>query len=121
MIVDTLRELEAARARLAALEASVAGEMENELAALPGRYGFTTAREFIRAVRAAAVVRRSPRRGGRPRTRAKITETTRVHVKQLAQAGKTGAYIASKVGISLPSVQKIKKALGLVRKRKFGR
>jgi hypothetical protein len=32
--------------------------------------------------------------------------------------GKTGAQIAAAVGISLPSVQNIKKALGLVRKGK---
>ena len=33
-------------------------------------------------------------------------------------AGKTGAAIAKSVGISLPSVQNIKKALGLVQARK---
>jgi len=39
-------------------------------------------------------------------------------VKKLAKAGKTGSAIAEELGISLPSVQNIKKALGLVKARK---
>jgi hypothetical protein len=44
-----------------------------------------------------------------------ITDETRAKVKALVEAGKTGAEIAAEVGISLPSVQNIKKALGLVK------
>ncbi len=50
--------------------------------------------------------------------RAVITDDTRAEVKKMVQAGKTGSEIAKAVGISLPSVQNIKKALGLVEKRK---
>jgi DNA-binding CsgD family transcriptional regulator len=39
-------------------------------------------------------------------------------VKKLVAAGKTGNEIAEALSISLPSVQNIKKALGLVQKRK---
>jgi transposase len=39
-------------------------------------------------------------------------------VKKLVQDGKTGSEVAKLVGISLPSVQNIKKALGLVKERK---
>ena len=67
-------------------------------------------------------VRRDPqlRAGGKRqrRRRAKITNETRTQVKKLVEAGKTGAEIAKTVGISLPSVQNIKKALGLVQSRK---
>jgi DNA-binding CsgD family transcriptional regulator len=38
-------------------------------------------------------------------------------VKKLVGAGKTGSEIAKSLGISLPSVQNIKKALGLVKSR----
>jgi DNA-binding CsgD family transcriptional regulator len=38
----------------------------------------------------------------------------RAEVKKLFEAGQTGAEIANAVGISLPSVQNVKKALGLV-------
>jgi DNA-binding CsgD family transcriptional regulator len=37
-------------------------------------------------------------------------------VKKLVKAGKSGSQIAKAVGISLPSVQNVKKALGLVKK-----
>ncbi len=47
-----------------------------------------------------------------------ITDDTRAEVKKLVEAEKTGAEIAKALKISLPSVQNIKKALGLVRKQK---
>jgi transposase len=42
---------------------------------------------------------------------------TRARVKKLVQAGKSGSQIAKAVGISLPSVHNIKKALWLVKSR----
>jgi len=39
-------------------------------------------------------------------------------VKKMTEAGKTGSNIAAALKISLPSVQNIKKALGLVKARK---
>lgn len=134
MVTDKLKELEAARAKLASLEQSIAGELNKELASLPAKYGFQSADEFIQAVRAAAGGGRGKRRGrplgggakaaakpaagGRKRrTRAVITDETRAQVKKMVGDGKTGAEIAKGLGISLPSVQNIKKALGLVKKR----
>ena len=55
--------------------------------------------------------------GGRRRKRAKITDAMREEVKKMVEAGKTGSEIAKAVGISLPSVQNIKKQLGLVKAR----
>lgn len=46
-----------------------------------------------------------------------ITDETRAQLKKLVEAGKTGSEIAKSLKISLPSVQNIKKALGLVKKR----
>lgn len=128
MITAKLKELTATRAKLASLEQSIASELNAELAALPGRYGFSDASSFIAAVTAATDGRRSRR--GRPpgagkkdpspkrRKRAKITDAMRAEVKKLVEAGKAGGAIAKAVGISLPSVQNIKKALGLVKKGK---
>lgn len=121
-----LKELETARAKLASLEESVRAELNKELASLPAKYGFNTAEEFVDAVRSATGLRTRGR--GRPagstnangkkrRHRAVITDETRAQVKKLVEAGKTGSEIAKTVGISLPSVQNIKKALGLVKKR----
>lgn len=125
MVTDKLKELDAARAKLASLEQSIAAELNKELAALPGKYGFSTTKEFLAAVQAAAGGRRgragkakAAKGGGRKRrTRAVITDETRAQVKKLVDAGKTGAEIAGALKISLPSVQNIKKALGLVKKR----
>ncbi len=129
MVTDKMKELEAARAKLAALEQSIQGELHKELAGLPTKYGFASAEDFLAAVRAAtgAKVRRGRKPGkagagkGAPgkkrRKRAVITEATRGEVKKLVEAGKTGSEISKTLGISLPSVQNIKKALGLVKKR----
>ena len=139
MVTDKLKELEAARAKLATLEQSIADELNKELAALPARYGFASTSEFVSAVNAATggggPGRRGRRRGRPPgsaaktagatakgggrkrRTRAVITDETRAQVKKLVDAGKTGAEIAQTLKISVPSVQNIKKALGLVKKR----
>jgi hypothetical protein len=121
MISDQLKQLALAREKVAALEATIAAERRRELSRLPGRYGFENASDFIQAVRAAGETRR-----GRPaspgskqrRKRAVITDDTRAEVKKLVKAGKTGNEIAKAVGISLPSVQNVKKALGLVEARK---
>ena len=132
MVTDKIKELAAARAKLASLEQSIADQLNKELAGLPAKYGFASADDFLRAVQAATGV---SRRRGRPpgtgatgkggrggpgrkrRSRAVITDETRAQVKKLVGEGKTGADIAKTVGISLPSVQNIKKALGLVKKR----
>lgn len=153
MVPDKIKELEAARAKLASLEESIQAELNRELAQLPVKYGFASTDEFINAVRSAGGSgggsggggRGRPGRRGRPpgssnnaassakssnagaatkggagrkrRKRAVITDDTRNQVKKLVEGGKTGAEIAKSLGISLPSVQNIKKALGLVKRR----
>jgi DNA invertase Pin-like site-specific DNA recombinase len=132
MVTDKLKELEATRAKLATLEQSIAEELSKELASLPAKYNFDSADAFIEAVRSATGARgsrgrrrgrpagsgrRGPKPGGKRRTRAVITDETRAQVKKMVDAGKTGAEIAESLKISLPSVQNIKKALGLVKAR----
>ena len=125
MIANKLKEIEAARAHIASLEKSIAKELTSELAALPANYGFSTVKAFAKAVKAAVgggdKVRgaaKSKTSGGKNRTRAVITDETRANVKKLVEEGKSGAAIAEELGISLPSVQNIKKVLGLVKARK---
>jgi DNA-binding NarL/FixJ family response regulator len=122
---DKIKQLLVLKQRAAALEADVAAERTHALASLPNEYGFDSVDTFIAAVRAAGGAgdaSRKPSSTG-PKTtkrkrRVKITNETRAEVKKLVRDGKTGAQIAKQVGISLPSVQNIKKALGLVQKRK---
>jgi len=124
MVTNKLKELQAARARIASLEQSIANELQVELAALPAKYGFASAAAFAAAVKAAGKGRKrgaakaaTGGAGGKRRKRAIITDATRASVKKMVEAGKTGAEISKGLGISLPSVQNIKKALGLVKKR----
>ncbi len=128
MVTEKLKELEAARAKLASLEQSIAAERSAELAALPEKFGFGSPAEFLAAFKAATGTV-GAKRGRKPgkakaaasksgrKARVPITDEIRAQVKKLVDAGKSGAEIAKAVGISVPSVQNVKKALGLVKKR----
>jgi hypothetical protein len=133
MVINKIRQLEATKVKLADLERTVARELRVELAGLPAAYGFGGLRDFLDAVRQASKggrgragrkpAKASGRKPGKPakgrrRRRAVITDATRAGVKKLVEAGKTGGQIAKALKISLPSVQNIKKALGLVKGRK---
>ena len=124
MITSKLKQLDAVRAKLAHLEKTVETELRQELATLHEQYGFSDVKAFFKAVRASAGG--GIRKAGRPkktavapkiRKRAKITAAIRARVKKLVKSGKSGAQVAKAVGISLPSVQNIKKAAGLVKAR----
>jgi hypothetical protein len=123
MVTDTVKELQAAKAKVAALEQSFAKELNQKLAKLPSEYGFDSLPAFIKALKQATGGRRGPKPGkvagksGKRSKRAKITPELKDKVKAAVNAGKTGAAIAKEFGISLPSVQNIKKAFGLVKKR----
>jgi hypothetical protein len=118
MVTNKLKQLAAAQAKVAALQKKIEAERARELAGLPARYGFENVKSFIAAVQAASRGRGAKAAGGKKRFRAVITDATRAEVKKLVQAGKTSAEIAKAVGISLPSVHNVKKALGLVESRK---
>lgn len=113
---NDLKKLEEYQKEIARLQAGIA-KMNRKLLALPGRFGFKSMDDFIGALRSAqasggTVVARARRR------RAVITDEVKAKVKSLLGQDKTGAEVAKAVGISLPSVQNIKKELGLVKKRK---
>jgi hypothetical protein len=125
MVINKIKALAAAKAHVAQLEQSISCELSRELAGLSAAYGFGDVDSFIDAVKGATGKKRG-RGPGRPageaapkkNKRAKITDAIRAKVKKLVKAGKTGSHIAKALKISLPSVQNIKKALGLVRKSK---
>jgi DNA-binding NarL/FixJ family response regulator len=127
MLTDKLKQLASLKSRAAALEAQVATDLDKQLAALPAKFGFNNPNDFIAALRAATSGRRASKTGSQTRSnqtnagrrrRATITDETRAKVKAFVESGKTGSEIAKALSISLPSVQNIKKALGLVQKRK---
>jgi hypothetical protein len=123
MLENHIKELEAAKAKVAELESAILTERHQALISLPTQMGYSGVEELITALREAnrgnkntGKAKKSTLKEGAGR-RAKITAEVRAEVKQLVEAGKSGAEIAAAVGISLPSVQNIKKQLGLVKAR----
>lgn len=129
MAQDTIKKIAEYKSRLADLERDLFGQ----LADLPSQYGFATSEEFIAAFRnavasnpgrkaakapkapkaeKAAKPAKAPKAGRKQRV--KITPEIIEQVKALIQAGKTGKEIAEATSISLPSVQNLKKKLGMV-------
>lgn len=139
MFNDQLAKLEKAKADLMQMEAKIAAERVAALAKLPAEFGYASLNEFIKALTAAAKSggkvkgkpgrkakgeAKAPKVAKEPKApkagkgkRAKITDEVKAQVKAMAEAGKTGNEIAKTLGISAPSVQNIKKALGMVKAR----
>lgn len=121
MVTDKLKKLQEYQRQMSKLEKELAG-FNRKLLGLPGKFGFKSMDAFIDALRSAAktggakAAKTTGNTGRKPR--AKITPETKKELKALVQAGKTGGEIAKALNISLPSVQNIKKELGLVKARK---
>jgi hypothetical protein len=127
MVTKQIKELEATKAKIVALEKSIAKRLQKELSSLHRTYGYGSISDFVKALKTAAPGTSSkgrraskaakPASKAKRRKRAVINDDTRASVKKLVESGKTGSQIAKSLGISLPSVQNIKKALGLVKAR----
>lgn len=130
MVTEKIKQLQALQAKASELQKTIESERTQELATLPERYGYDSLPAFIRALKEASgsKARRGRKaaggsrasaaaKGGRKRKRAKITPELKQQVKEAVESGKTGAQIAKEFGISIPSVQNIKKELGLVKAR----
>jgi hypothetical protein len=122
----TLAALQRAEAQLEQLRKQAADERHERLRDLHVSYGFASRSELVDALLELNAVRRStrqgaqnsaPRRPGGKRRRARITTETRAEVVRAAKSSEVGASIAKRLGISIQSVQNIKKAAGLVRSR----
>lgn len=124
-------EIDAAKAKLEELETFA--KVQGELSSLPSKYGFSDLNSFVKALKravgsgakrgrpskaAAAPKAVKAEKKGKKGKRARITPEVKDQVKAAVADGKTGAEIAKALGISLPSVQNIKKEFGLVKKRR---
>ncbi len=121
--MDAYTKLAALKKQIATLESQLSRN-NSKLLKLPGKFGFKSMDAFIGALQAAAGGRQTAlpaAKTNKPtgrKPRAKITPETKAKVKAMVGQDKTGAEIAKALNISLPSVQNIKKELGLVQKRK---
>ena len=122
-----LKKLLAVREKLSAIEAKLGKKMQREMAGLPEKYGYDSMESFIAALQelsgggssaggGAGKAARGKAKGRR--SRGKVTEEVRQKVKEMFEAEKTGAEVAAEVGLSLPTIQAIKKKLGMVKARK---
>ncbi len=120
MNINALKKSAQYQKKIAQLERGLVN-FNQQLTQLPAKFGFKSMADFIAALRQATSAGSSSRKVASKSTkrqkRAMITEDTKLKVKQLVAAKKTGQEIARALGISLPSVQNIKKALGLVKQR----
>ncbi len=121
MAQNTLKKIAEYKSKLAELER----ERAAQLVKLPAQFGFASPEDFVAAFQQAAAGK-SARKAAKPaqaktksgrKPRAKITPEIVDQVKKLVAEGKTGSEIAKAAGISLPTVQNLKKKLGLVGKR----
>ncbi len=130
-------ELNDLRQKIAKLEAA----RDQDLRSAPALFGYKTAADFVKEIgrvnqldvrvhgsassprvepaasAQAALAASQSAAPKKKRTRAVITDATRAQVKKLVNQNRTAGEIAKAVGISMPSVQNIKKALGLVKAR----
>ena len=129
MVTEKIKEIAELKAKASKLEAKMIVERKAELASLAEKYGYDSLKAFIKALKEAAG-KTGKRRGPKPkgkkgkaagkpgkRKRAKITPAMREKVKAAVQAGKSGSAIAKQLGMSVQSVQNIKKSFGLVKSR----
>jgi len=115
MATYSIQQLTRLKQKVAALEKEVSKE-QRKLLALPAKLGFHSVDALITALQSAAKAGGAVRAKAR-RSRAKITPEMKARLKELVAAKKTGREIAGHLKISVPSVQNIKKELGLVKKR----
>jgi hypothetical protein len=118
-----LKKLLAVRQKLSAIEAKLRKKMQREMASLPEKYGYSSMESFIAALQelsggggSAGKAARGKAEGRRKR--GKVTDEVKQKVKALFEAEKTGREVAEAVGLSLPTIQNIKKELKLVKERK---
>jgi hypothetical protein len=125
MVTAKIKQLNEFQTKVDALKKAIASQLKSDLSSLHKKYGFESPLALIKAIKASVggkssgrVAKAASTGGKKKRKRAKITPEMKQKLKGMVDAGKTGTVIAKALGISLPSVQNIKKELGLVKARK---
>lgn len=119
MVTDKIKKIAELKAQAAKLEASVEAERQAELAALPAKFGYDSLASFIKALKASGGSKRGRAAGAKSRRkRTPITPALKEKVKAAVAAGKSGAEIVKSLGLSMASVQNIKREFGLTKPRK---
>jgi DNA invertase Pin-like site-specific DNA recombinase len=129
MITNTQKQIAATKAKLDALEKKAAAEAAKKLTNLHKDLGFATRADLIAALSSLEAAggksrgpakkagRAAPKKATKRAKRAKITEELKAKVIEAVKNGGKGSEIAKDFGISIPSLQNIKKAAGLTKPR----
>jgi len=118
MVTDKVKELAEIEARAIELKKAIAQERAKELAALPEQYGFGSMKEFISALKAVGGNTEKKTAPTGRKKRARITPELKESVVKALGEKKAASAIAEEHGISVASVNVIKKGAGLVKARK---
>lgn len=127
MLSSKIKELQDYKAKIVELEKAVLEERESALARAHSDLGFASRSDLIKALR--ALDKAGPKRGRRKgskkparavekkarRKRTTITPELRDSILAAVKEGGTGMAVAKRFGVSLPTVQNIKRAAGLTR------
>ncbi len=119
MAVDTLKAITRKKAELAGLEQQYAIEQHKKLAGLHKEAGFGSTVELIAALKG-LVSKQKPGIGKKNTVlqsgkRTKITAPMRAKIVAALKGGAKGTAVAEEYGISIPSIQNIKKENGLTK------
>ena len=117
---DKLKEIASYKAKIAALEKAVAIEQNKKLIGLHKEVGLESTEALIAALKGLSKPARKGKKTAKASGRAsrtRITSAIKAGVGKAVKAGKKGSKIATQFGISIPSIQNIKKELGLVKTR----
>ncbi len=128
MLSSKIKELADYKAKIVELEKSVLEEREAALSRAHTDLGFASRTDLIKALK--ALEKAGPKKRGRKkgaktaaapaekkgrRKRTTITPELRDSILAAVKEGGTGAAVAKRFGVSLPTVQNIKRAAGLTR------
>lgn len=116
-IQTKLDQIATLKAKLQTLENEVLAEQQKRLSSLHKEVGLDSSGELIRALDQLSQKPKTQSKKPR-RKRSKITPAVKQKVAIAVKAGKKGSEIARQIGISIPSIQNIKKELGLIKARK---
>ncbi len=117
MITDKLKELRDYEAKVAALEKEIEEDRAARLPSLHEEVGLESPEALINALRG---LPRKPRLAKEPpkkKKRIRLTPAQKEKIAKAIKAGLKGTEASKKFGVSLPTVQKIKKDFGLVKPR----
>ncbi len=128
MLSSKIKELADYKAKIVQLEKAVLEERETALARAHTELGFASRSDLIKALK--ALEKAGPRRGRKAgkaaskaaagtkaarRKRTTITPELRESILAAVKEGGTGSAVAKRFGVSLPTVQNIKRSAGLTR------